>query len=186
MILVVAAGLYLIQGVREETPLASEEVASVQGSDHDWTNCNVVSVPLEIQMEVQNVIENQGGAQEKGGLVEVLLDVKPLLEARELSWHLELPAGVKTYSGPSNWTGSVAAEEGASFVVTLSVPDGKEYYVDAVGEYEAVTGAAVRKAVTLKLDLGEAEPPANPSFIRVDETGRKVVTYRGNTIGGGN
>jgi hypothetical protein len=154
-------------------------------ADHHSQNDPYVNVPLDIEMEVQNVIENQGGAQENGGLVEVLLSVTPRLDATDLSWHLEMPAGMKSYSGPANWSGSVAQDQTASFVLTVSVPDGKEYYLDAVGEYATATGGQVRKARSLKIDLGEAEPPANPSFIRVDENGRSAVTFKGNVIEGG-
>ncbi|MFQ6104607.1 MAG: hypothetical protein ACE5OP_09985 [Candidatus Glassbacteria bacterium] len=184
--LIAAFGFLILNNAWDDTPISTERMASVQNVTSDWSNCLIAKVPLELGMEIQNVIENQGGGQERGGLVEVLLNVKPLLESESLSWHLELPGGVKTYSGPESWSGIVGKDQTASFVFTLSVPDGKEYYIDAVGEYEAETGASVRKAVSLEVDLGEPEPPANPSFIRIDEKGRRVVTYRGNTIGGGN
>jgi hypothetical protein len=186
IILVAAGSLLVLNANWDRTLVVPEELASVQSvGSGDWSNCNITNVPLEIVMEVQGVTENDGGAQERGGLVEILLSMKPLLESRAFSWHLELPSGVKAYSGPSSWTGVLGKEETASFVVTISVPDGKEYYVDAVGEYEAESGARVRKAKSLKVDLGEEEAQSNPSFIRVDESGRGVVTYKGHTAGGG-
>jgi len=185
VILAAAVGLFVLNSVLDRSSSASEEMARVQEASGDWTNCSRVQVPLEMTLDIQSVIENQGGAQEKGGLVEVQLGVKPLLEANEFSWHLVLPEGVTAYSGPDSWSGMVTKDQTASFVTTLSVPDGKEYYVDAVAEYTSDAGAEVRKAMTLKVDLGEAEPPTNPSFIRVDETGRSVVSYTGNVTGGG-
>ena len=175
--------LFCLQG--SDLPAEKKESQQKENVNTNWTNCSRSRIPLEIDMSVQNVIENQGGAQAKGGLVEMVVSFKPLLDTEDFSWHLELPEGVKVNSGPDSWTGLVARDETASFVMTLSVPDGKEYYIDAVGEYAATTGAQVRKARSLKVDLGEPEPPANPSFIRVDETGRRVVSYRGNVIGGG-
>jgi hypothetical protein len=184
-LLVAAFGVFALSPMRECKAPIVQEVAAGGETSHEWTNCSIVQIPLEIGMEIQNVTENPGGGQEKGGLVEVLLSVTPLLEAKNVTWRLELPAEVKSYSGPADWSGIVGKDQTASFVFTLSLPDGKEYYIDAVGQYEAVTGAMVRKAKSLELDLGTPEPEANPSFIRVDETGRKVVSYRGTTLGGG-
>lgn len=184
-LLVAALGVFALSPLRECKAPVIQEVAAERGTDHEWTNCNVVQIPLEMSMEIQNVIENPGGAQQNGGLVEVLLSVKPLLEGKNLSWHLELPRAVTSYSGPSEWSGIVGKDQTASFVFTLSVPDGKEYYIDAVGQYESATASRIRKARSLELDLGTPEPDPNPSFIRIDETGRKVVSYRGRMLGGG-
>jgi hypothetical protein len=185
VVLAAVVGLFVLNTALDRSSVASEEVARVQEASGDWTNCSRVQAPLEITLDIQNVIENQGGAQENGGLIEVQLSVKPLLETDQLSWHLVLPEGITAYSGPDSWSGMVAKDQNASFVMTLSVPDGTEYYVDAVAEYTSDAGARVRKAKTLKVDLGEAEQPANPSFIRVDQTGRNVVSYKGNVTGGG-
>jgi hypothetical protein len=185
VIFAAAVGLVVLNTVWDRASVASEEAAGIQATHSDWTNCTRVQVPLEMTLDIHNVIENQGGAQEHGGLVEVQLGVKPLLETKELSWHLVLPEGITTYSGPDSWSGMVSKDQIASFVMTLSVPDGKEYYVDAVAEYTSDAGASVRKAMSLKMDLGEAEPAAHPSFIRVDERGRSVVSYKGNVTGGG-
>jgi hypothetical protein len=183
--LIVVVGFFVMRsGSTEAVVTTGEEVSNVH-ADHGSPNDPYVEVPLDIDMEVQNVIENQGGAQENGGLVEVLLSVTPRLDATNLSWHLEMPAGMKSYSGPASWSGTVAKDQTASFVLTVSVPDGKAYYLDAVGEYATATGGQVRKARSLRIDLGEAEPPANPSSIRVDETGRRAVTFKGNVIEGG-
>ncbi len=185
LVLVVGGGFFVMRSGSDEAAVAARGEVSNVHSDHGYLNDPFVDVPLDIEMEVQSVIENQGGAQENGGLVEILLSVTPRRDAADLSWHLEMPAGMKSYSGPASWSGAVTADQTASFVLTVSVPDGKEHYLDAVGEYTTATGGQVRKARSLRIDLGDAEPPANPSFIREDETGRNAVTFKGNVIEGG-
>jgi hypothetical protein len=183
--LLAAVGVFALSPLSDCRAPGTGDIAVEEAAEPGWANCSVVQVPLEIGLEIQNVVENPGGADEKGGIVEVLLSVTPLREAKSFSWHLELPSGVTSYSGPADWSGLVAKDQTASFVFTLAVPDGKSYYFDAVGEYEAITGAKVRKSKALEIDLGAPQPDPNPSFVRVDDTGRKVVSYRGTTLGGG-
>jgi len=113
VVLAATAGLFVLSTVLDRSPVVSEQAASVQETSADWSNCSRVQIPLEINMDVQNVIENQGGAQENGGLVEIQLGMKPLMETNELSWHLVLPEGVTTYSGPSSWTGMIGKDQSA-------------------------------------------------------------------------
>lgn len=177
--------LILSHGCEKQKEPKKTEETQEEAAVAEPAGKNAVRAPLDIRAEVQSVASNPGGAQENGGLVNVLVSVKPLLDTKELSWHLDLPEGVMTRSGPGSWSGAAVKDRDASFTVTLAVPDGKLYYVDVIGEYESEDGVKVRNATSLKIDLGDPEPPVNPSTIREDESGRRVKTFKGNTQGGG-
>lgn len=183
---VVCAGMVALFGHPQREPAdTGGQAGSETATDSNRSVCTLVDIPLDMGLTVQRVIENAGDAQDRGGLVEVMLSVKPQLDIREIAWRLELPDGVKRHSGPDRWSGTMTGGQTASFIFTVSVPDGKEYYIDAVSEFETMSGVRMRRAVSLEVDLGTPEPPLNPSFIRVDESGRRVVTYRGLSTEGG-
>jgi hypothetical protein len=185
LVLAVTASVFVFYLVWDNTQAAVGEEVSRGEASVDQNLCSMVKMPLDVEVQIQNVIENQGGAQENGGLVEVQFSMTPLLETSELSWHLELPEGVLVNSGPGSWTGMASKDQTGSFLMTLSVPDGKEYHINAVSQYVSEDGVRVRRGKLLKVDLGVPEPPANPHFYREDEQGRGIRTYRGNVTGGG-
>jgi len=185
VVIAVATSVFIFHSVWDFALVATGEEASSEETSYGQNLCSMVKMPLDVEVAIQNVIENQGGAQENGGLVEVQLSMTPLLETSELSWHLEMPEGVTVNSGPGSWKGMASKDQTASFVVTLSVRDGREYHINAVSQYLSVDGGNVRRGKLLKVDLGDPEPPANPHFYREDEQGRRTKTYRGNVTGGG-
>jgi hypothetical protein len=139
--------------------------------------------PIELQLTLLAANEIEG--DDSGGEVVVGIDLKPLIEAPEMRWFLQVPEGLVQTSGVSSWEGRMESGEEKSFQMTLSVPDGRRYELYSRAEIYLDNGDVITKGAGLRIDLGPEDTGPYPPFERVDEKGRKVITFKGESEGGG-
>ena len=139
-----------------------------------------IEPPVQIALDVSHVEETAGDA----GTVDLLLTLTPLTESVRVTWEVTLPPALSALSG--NWRGSapVRMGESVSRAFSLSVPDGKRYYVYARAILETVKGDLYTRAVSRYIDLG-APDVDQPPFTRSDPVRGDVVSFRGVQLEGG-
>ncbi len=139
--------------------------------------------PIELQLTLLSKNEFEGG--DTGGEVVVGIDLKPLIDAPDMRWFLQVPEELIQTAGVSSWEGRMEKGEEKSFQTTLSVPDGRRYELYSRAEVYLDNGDVITKGAGLRIDLGPEDTGPYPPFERVDDKGRKVITFKGKSGEGG-
>jgi len=139
--------------------------------------------PIELQLTLLSANEFEG--DDSGGEVVVGIDLKPLIDAPDMKWFLQVPEDLSQTGGETSWEGRMEKGEEKSFQLSLSVPDGRRYELYSRAEVYLDNGDVVTKGAGLRIDLGPEDLGEFPPFERVDETGRKVITFKGESGEGG-
>jgi hypothetical protein len=139
-----------------------------------------IQPPIEINLDV-TATENANG---ESGTADLVLTITPLTESVSVSWEITLPSGLVPMSG--QWQGTEAVSMGNQVTkrLTLSVPDGKRYYMYARATLETKSGEVYTRAVSPFIDLG-APDERYPTFIRTDNVRGDVTSFRGIVLKGG-
>jgi hypothetical protein len=120
----------------------------------------------------------------EGGTVDLNLTLAPLTESVRVSWEVSVPSRLSALSG--EWDGIVPIQLGerVSRSFSLSVPDGKRYYLYARAILETERGELYTRAVSRYIDFGEPDIE-HPSFVRTDPVRGGVMSFRGVQLEGG-
>lgn len=139
-----------------------------------------IQPPIEVVLEVTRVTETAGDA----GTVDLLLKLTPLTESVRVMWEVSVPSDLSALSG--GWDGIVPVRMGEQLTraLSLSVPDGKRYYLTARAVLETERGDLYTRAVSQVIDLG-APDVDNPPFTRSGSVRGDVVSFRGVQLEGG-
>jgi hypothetical protein len=164
------------QGLRGEYPESSKPLES----HADMFCTGVLQPPLDIQLEVVRLNEMDG----ERGIAELLLTVTPLIECSHISWEITAPAGLSSLSGQLKGTEALTLGERKTKTITMSVPDGKRYYLYAKATLETENGVVFTNAVSPYIDLG-AQENKYPTFVRKDSVRGDVTTFKGVVAEGG-
>jgi hypothetical protein len=139
--------------------------------------------PIELELSQVGADEQEG--EDSGGEVTVGVFLKPLIESPDMIWFIEVPEELSLLSGLTSWQGPMKKGEEKSFQLTFSVPDGKRYELYSRAEVYLAGGDLITKGAGLRIDLGPEDTGPNPPFERVDEEGRRIISYKGQVIEGG-
>ncbi len=156
------------------------EGSGQQGPTADMFCTGVIQPPVDIRLEVTRIDEMAG----ERGVAELLLTVTPLIECSSISWDISLPTGLSSITGQLKGTEAVALGDRKTGAITLSVPDGKRYYLYARATLETETGNVFTNAVSPFIDLGAPEVKY-PSFVRIDPVRGDVTSFKGVVREGG-
>jgi len=139
-----------------------------------------IQPPIDLALEVSRVTETAGDA----GTVDLLLKLTPLTESVRVMWEVSLPPGLSALSGSRDGLVPVRMGEQLTRSLSLSVPDGKRYYLYARAVLETESGDLYTRAVSRVIDLGSPDV-TSPPFTRSDAVRGDVVSFRGVQLEGG-
>jgi hypothetical protein len=168
---------------RQANEQAAAEYAAGDVEPGSVQHTSGISSPIELDLTL--ISANEFGGEDSGGEVVVGVMIKPLIDSQDMHWFVKLPEGLSMISGPGTWEGQVEKGMEKTFELTFSVPDGKSYEIYSRAEAYMANGDVVTKGTGLRIDLGPEERGDNPPFERTDSEGRRIISYKGKTEGGG-
>ena len=175
-------------GMESTAPIGAGDPALAAGSagadaEAAGGSCGGIRSPIELKLTLLGANEFDG--DDAGGQVVIGVDLKPLIDAPDLRWFLRVPDALTKISGIDSWEGRMAKDEERSFQLTLAVPDGRPYELYSRAEAYLDNGDVVTSGAGLRIDLGPEDPGPHPPFERVDDRGRRVISYKGESGEGG-